>query len=85
MKLRLTFICVFTAFQAYADWPQWRGPDRYGVSSDTTPLVSTLPPEGFKKMWESGAIPSDHYGGHSSPAVKTAPARSRTAIGTALL
>jgi outer membrane protein assembly factor BamB len=50
-----------------ADWPQWRGPDRNGVSTDTTSIVSELPAEGFKKLWESSAIPSDHYGGHGSP------------------
>jgi outer membrane protein assembly factor BamB len=52
-----------------ADWPQWRGPDRNGVSTDTTALAETLPPEGFKKVWESSYIPSDHYGGHASPVV----------------
>ena len=54
---------------ALADWPQWRGPNRDGVSTDTTPIASALPAEGLKKMWESGDIPSDHYGGHGSPVV----------------
>ena len=54
---------------ALADWPQWRGPDRNGVSTETTPLLSSLPESGFKQVWESGEIPSDHYGGHSSPVV----------------
>jgi outer membrane protein assembly factor BamB len=54
---------------ASADWPQWRGPDRSGVSKDPTPLLSSLPETGFKQNWVSGEIPSDHYGGHSSPVV----------------
>jgi len=40
------------------------------VSSDTASIVSALPPEGFEKVWESSAIPSDHYGGHGSPVVQ---------------
>ncbi len=52
-----------------ADWPQWRGPARDGVSTDTTPITETLPAEGMRKVWESGFIPSDHYGGHGSPVV----------------
>lgn len=52
-----------------ADWPQWRGPNRDGVSSDTTPIAESFPETGLKKMWESEFIPSDHYGGHGSPVV----------------
>lgn len=69
MNSRLALLSLLAVTFARADWPQWRGPDRNGVSSDTTPIVNSLPPEGFKKIWESGAIPSDHYGGHSSPVV----------------
>jgi outer membrane protein assembly factor BamB len=70
MNTRFAFLSLLIATSAHADWPQWRGPDRNGVSSDTTPIVSALPPEGFKKVWESGTIPSDHYGGHGSPVVQ---------------
>jgi outer membrane protein assembly factor BamB len=52
-----------------ADWPQWRGPHRDGVSTDTTPIAETFPAEGLKQVWESEHIPSDHYGGHGSPVV----------------
>ncbi len=69
-SLPLLLPCVISAVTASADWPQWRGPDRNGVSSDTTSIVNTLPPEGFKKLWESSEIPSDHYGGHGSPVIQ---------------
>ncbi|HYF37085.1 MAG TPA: hypothetical protein VD994_17430, partial [Prosthecobacter sp.] len=54
---------------ALADWPQWRGPNRDGVSADTTPITESFPETGLKKVWESDYIPSDHYGGHGSPVV----------------
>lgn len=54
---------------ALADWPQWRGPNRDGVSTDTTPIAEAFPEAGLRKVWESGSIPSDHYGGHGSPVV----------------
>ncbi len=54
---------------ARADWPQWRGPGGSGISDDRTPLISSLPEAGFRLAWESGEIPSDHYGGHSSPVI----------------
>ena len=69
MNSRLALLSLIALSSAHADWPQWRGADRNGVSTDTTPIVNSLPPEGFKKVWESGAIPSDHYGGHGSPVV----------------
>jgi len=52
-----------------ADWNQWRGPDRNGVSQDTSPIADTFPAEGLKKVWESEFIPSNEYGGHGSPVV----------------
>ncbi len=52
-----------------ADWPQWRGPSRDGISTDTTPITESIPEEGLKKLWESEYIPSDHYGGHGSPVI----------------
>ncbi|MCB1660892.1 MAG: hypothetical protein KDI39_21950, partial [Pseudomonadales bacterium] len=47
-----------------ADWNQWRGPGRNGVSQDTTPIAEKFPDEGMKQVWESGFIPSNEYGGH---------------------
>ncbi|MCB1632856.1 MAG: hypothetical protein KDI23_13575, partial [Pseudomonadales bacterium] len=43
------------------DWNQWRGPDRNGVSQDTTPVADAFPADGLKKVWESGFIPSNEY------------------------
>lgn len=66
----LAFVAVSTfSMPLRADWPQWRGPNRDGVSTDTTPIANSFPAEGLKKVWESGFIPSDHYGGHGSPVV----------------
>jgi outer membrane protein assembly factor BamB len=45
------------------DWPQWRGPDRDGVSRETG-LLRAWPPEGPKKLWQKEA-----GGGYSSFAV----------------
>jgi outer membrane protein assembly factor BamB len=70
MRLRPELLIVsLVVSPLMAEWPQWRGPDRNGVSADTTAIVESLPPEGFKQVWESGFIPSDHYGGHASPVV----------------
>ncbi|MEN3943552.1 PQQ-binding-like beta-propeller repeat protein [Prosthecobacter sp. SYSU 5D2] len=62
----LTLLSLSTAL---ADWPQWRGPARDGVSTDTTPIAESFPEEGLTKVWESDFIPSDHLGGHGSPVV----------------
>lgn len=53
------------------DWPQWRGPQRNGVSTVEGKLPEALSEENSPvQMWESAEeIPSDHYGGHGSVAV----------------
>ena len=38
-----------------ADWPQWRGPDRSGVSTETG-LLKSWPTGGPKLLWEGGAV-----------------------------
>ena len=34
-----------------ADWPQWRGPERTGISQETG-LLKQWPPEGPKLNWQ---------------------------------
>ena len=52
-------------------WPQWRGPERNGVSQSQDKLPEMLSEENApKKLWETTEeIPSDHYGGHGSVSV----------------
>lgn len=70
MKHPLLAAVFLIVTQAYpADWNQWRGPGRNGVSQDTTLIAESFPAEGLKKQWESGFIPSNEYGGHGSPVV----------------
>jgi outer membrane protein assembly factor BamB len=47
-----------------ADWPQWRGPQRNGVSQETG-LLKEWPKEGPKLVWQVKKIGS----GYSTPAV----------------
>ena len=47
-----------------ADWPQWRGPQRNGVSQETG-LLKEWPKEGPKLVWQVKNIGS----GYSTPAV----------------
>jgi outer membrane protein assembly factor BamB len=47
-----------------ADWPQWRGPNRDGISKDTG-LLQEWPKEGLKMRWKRADIGS----GFSTPAV----------------
>jgi outer membrane protein assembly factor BamB len=47
-----------------ADWPQWRGPQRNGVSQETG-LLKEWPKEGPKLIWQVKQIGS----GYSTPAV----------------
>src|SRR5262245_40284083 len=46
------------------DWPQWRGPNRDGVSKETG-LLKTWPKEGPKLLWSNKEI----GGGYSTPSV----------------
>jgi outer membrane protein assembly factor BamB len=49
---------------AGADWPQWRGPQRNGLSQETG-LAKEWPKEGPELVWKAAAIGS----GYSTPAV----------------
>src|SRR5687768_14505319 len=47
-----------------ASWPQWRGPERNGVSTETG-LLDQWPAEGPKLLWQRNEL----GGGYSTPAV----------------
>src|SRR5260370_10378009 len=47
-----------------ADWPQWRGPNRDGVSKETG-LLKMWPKEGPKQLWKNNEI----GGGYSTPSI----------------
>jgi outer membrane protein assembly factor BamB len=46
------------------DWPQWRGPDRTGVSRETG-LLTEWPKEGPRLVWKASNV----GGGYSTPSV----------------
>src|SRR4029077_9551066 len=60
LVLGLSF--VTTAFAI--DWPQWRGPDRNGISKETG-LLKEWPKEGPRLLWQVKDIGE----GYSTPAV----------------
>lgn len=53
---------------AFADWPQWRGPDRLG-SISTEPLIEALPAEGLAPEWMLDDLPGGNSGGWGSPVI----------------
>src|SRR4051812_36358680 len=50
--LSLVLVCLATQTVKADDWPQWRGPDRTGVSKETGLLKSWLE-KGPKLLWET--------------------------------
>jgi outer membrane protein assembly factor BamB len=58
----LTLVCAVTL--SANDWPQWRGPDRTGVSKETG-LLQEWPKDGPKLRWKTTDIGT----GYSAPAV----------------
>jgi outer membrane protein assembly factor BamB len=52
-----------------SSWPQWRGPQRTGVSPDSPPLASEWPKDGPPVVWEIEGIPAGGAGGYGSPVV----------------
>ncbi len=65
MKLRrlTAVLCFLTALQWAADWPQFRGPDRAGVWSETG-ILDAFPAGGLKVKWRAPLS-----SGFSGPAV----------------
>ena len=58
-----------SAASSTSSWPQWRGPQRTGVSLDDTPLASKWPEDGPPVVWEVDGIPAGGAGGYGSPVV----------------
>jgi outer membrane protein assembly factor BamB len=52
-----------------ADWPEWRGPERNGLASESPPLVDAFPEGGPKKLWESEELYAKANPGHASVVV----------------
>ncbi len=63
MKRKVLFLVLVLPSLA-ADWPQWRGPDRSGISKDTG-LLKEWPRDGPPLRWKATDIGT----GYSSPAV----------------
>src|SRR4051794_18557664 len=69
MKLRYSFLTLvgFTSLTlavAANDWPQWRGPERTGISKETG-LLKEWPEGGPKLLWQA----KDIGDGYSTPSV----------------
>ncbi len=64
MKRLSLLIAAFSLVLGAADWPQWRGPRRNGVSQETG-LLKQWPKEGPKLLWQL----KDIGDGYSTPAV----------------
>jgi outer membrane protein assembly factor BamB len=62
LVLSFTLLLPAAAMLRAADWPEWRGPARTGVSTETS-LPSSWSPKGENLAWR---VP---YGGRSSPVV----------------
>lgn len=59
--------CTASAWAAdpgAGEWPQWRGPDRTGVSTETG-LLDKWPSDGPKQLWKVGGLGD----GYSTPSV----------------
>jgi outer membrane protein assembly factor BamB len=65
MTLRLSCLLALTAAPLLADdWPQWRGPDRTGLSKETG-LLKEWPKDGPKQVWKITGLGD----GYSTPSV----------------
>lgn len=58
----VTFVACASAFAD--DWPQWRGPNRDGISKETG-LLKDWPADGPKLLWQA----KDLGGGYATPSV----------------
>jgi outer membrane protein assembly factor BamB len=60
----LAVVPVFAADPGPTDWPQWRGPERNGLSKETG-LLKEWPSDGPKEVWKIGGLGD----GYSTPTV----------------
>jgi outer membrane protein assembly factor BamB len=60
----MAFCLLWIRGAVAADWPQWRGPDRNGISKETG-LLQSWPAEGPKLAWKA----DDLGAGYSTPAI----------------
>lgn len=49
--LLIILVCAWSAASLAADWPQWRGPNRDGISAEKG-WMSAWPAEGPKQLWK---------------------------------
>ncbi len=63
-RLSLVVAIAMGTFAVAGDWPQWRGPDRNGLSKETG-LLKEWPKDGPKLLWQV----KDAGEGYSTPAV----------------
>ena len=69
-SISIAFVVTVGATISYADWPQWRGPDRNGISNSEADLIDAFAANSdLERIWQSEEVPSDHYGGHGSISV----------------
>src|SRR5688500_14212956 len=72
LALMLAMACCSPA----ADWPQWRGPDRTGVSKETG-LLKEWPASGPALRWKATDIGT----GYSTPVVAAGKVYLQTTVG----
>lgn len=71
------FVLVLAATASAADWPQWRGPNRDGISKDTG-LLQEWPKDGPPLRWKLTDIGT----GFSSPSIVKGAVYIQTTAGT---
>src|SRR5688500_20012930 len=54
LSVTAALICSVAAMNA-ADWPQWQGPDRTGISKETG-LLQQWPANGPAVVWSAGGL-----------------------------
>lgn len=63
-RYAITVLVILTTSIHAADWPEWRGPNRDGISTETG-LLKAWPEDGPKLVWRIDKI----GGGYSTPSV----------------